>query len=87
MTLLDRVAGGNILGPKEERERDFTGSKADSDDIRARIKADLLPYQKAVVEDTEHRIIGFVAGYGAGKAERCAPGLFFVLSIIQTHSE
>ena len=23
MTLLDRVAGGNILGPKEERERDF----------------------------------------------------------------
>ena len=68
MTLLNRVAGGNILGPKEERERDFTGSKADSDAIRARIKADLLPYQKAVVEDTEHRIIGFVAGYGAGKS-------------------
>ena len=46
MTLLDRVAGGNILGPKEERERDFSGTRADSDAIRARIKADLLPYQR-----------------------------------------
>ena len=68
MTLLDRVAGGNILEPKEEPTPQFRGTKEDSDAIRERIKADLLPYQKAVVEDTDHRIIGFVAGYGAGKS-------------------
>ena len=35
--------------------------------LRQRIFRNLLPYQAALCEDTEHRIIGFVAGYGAGK--------------------
>jgi hypothetical protein len=35
--------------------------------LRQRIIRNLLPYQAALCEDTEHRIIGFVAGYGAGK--------------------
>ena len=29
--------------------------------------ADLLPYQTPVVGDRDHRIVGFVAGYGSGK--------------------
>ena len=68
MTLLDRVPGGSILGPKEEITPQYRGSEKESDEIRHRIMADLLPYQKDVVEDKEHRIIGFVAGYGAGKS-------------------
>ena len=68
MTLLDRCPGGSILGPKEGSTPDDRGTEADSEALRQRIKADLLPYQKDVVEDQEHRIVGFVAGYGAGKS-------------------
>ena len=68
MSLLDRCAGGLLLEPPQDLEPDYRGSKKDSDKIRKRILADLLPYQKAVVEDEEHRIVGFVAGYGAGKS-------------------
>ena len=35
--------------------------------IRERIFSNLLPYQALLCRDTEHRILGFVAGYGAGK--------------------
>ena len=35
--------------------------------IRQRVLNGLLPYQRLLCEDTEHRIVGFVAGYGAGK--------------------
>ena len=68
MSLLDRCSGGTLLEPPKELEPDYRGTKKDSDKIRKRILADLLPYQKAVVEDEEHRIVGFVAGYGAGKS-------------------
>ena len=67
-SLLDRCPGGSILGAKEESTPDYRGTEADSEALRQRIKADLLPYQKDVVEDQEHRIVGFVAGYGAGKS-------------------
>ena len=67
-SLLDRCPGGNILGAKEESTPDYRGTEADSEALRQRILADLLPYQKDVVEDQEHRIVGFVAGYGAGKS-------------------
>ncbi len=67
-SILDRCPGGNLLSPKEEIVPQFRGTAEDSEALRQRIKADLLPYQKEVVEDKEHRIIGFVAGYGAGKS-------------------
>ena len=67
-SLLDRCPGGSILGAKEELTPDYRGTEADSEALRQRIIADLLPYQKDVVEDQEHRIVGFVAGYGAGKS-------------------
>ena len=68
MTLLDRCPGGSLLGAKEEIVPQFRGTAEDSEALRQRIMADLLPYQKDVVEDQEHRIVGFVAGYGAGKS-------------------
>ena len=68
MPLLDRCPGGSILGAKEELTPDYRGTEADSEALRQRIIADLLPYQRDVVEDQEHRIVGFVAGYGAGKS-------------------
>ena len=68
MTLLDRCPGGSILGAKEEATPDYRGTEADSEVLRQRIIADLLPYQRDVVKDQEHRIVGFVAGYGAGKS-------------------
>ena len=68
MTLLDRCAGGSILGAIEELTPDYRGTADDSEVLRQRIKADLLPYQKDVVDDQDHRIVGFVAGYGAGKS-------------------
>ena len=68
MSLLDRCAGGLLLEPPQDLEPDYRGTKKDSDKIRKRILADLLPYQKAVVQDDDHRIVGFVAGYGAGKS-------------------
>jgi len=68
VSLLDRCAGGTLLEPPKELEPDYRGTPEDSDKIRQQIIADLLPYQKAVVDDDEHRIVGFVAGYGAGKS-------------------
>ncbi len=68
MSILDRCAGGTILGPKQDVLADYRGSKAEATDRRKRIKAGLLPYQKKVVDDKDHRIVGFVAGYGAGKS-------------------
>ena len=74
MSLLDRVNGGTLLEKPVEIEPQYRGTPEDSEALRQRIIADLLPYQKEVVQDTEHRIIGFVAGYGAGKSAPCAPG-------------
>ena len=68
MSILDRCKGGTLLEPPQELTPEYRGGESDSEALRARIMADLLPYQKDVVEDKEHRIIGFVAGYGAGKS-------------------
>lgn len=68
MSLLDRCPGGLLLGRAEAIRPDFAGTKEQADQLRKRIRDDLLPYQQAVVDDTEHRIVGFVAGYGAGKS-------------------
>ena len=67
-TILDLCPGGLLLAKPTETEPEYRGTEADSEELRQRIKADLLQYQKTVVEDKEHRIIGFVAGYGAGKS-------------------
>ena len=67
MSLLDRVAGGGILEPPVPVEVFSTGDTSEAEAIRQRVMDGLLWYQKPVVEDTEHRMVSFVAGYGAGK--------------------
>ena len=68
MSLLSACPGGTLLEPPKPTDPEYRGTADDSEALRQRIKADLLPYQKDVVEDKDHRIIGFVAGYGAGKS-------------------
>lgn len=67
MSILDRCAGGTLLEPPVPLTQ-VQLDQAAASDLRDRILNDLLPYQRAVVEDTEHRIVSFVAGYGAGKS-------------------
>ena len=67
MSLLDRCPGGLLLDPPQHASATTTGSLDEADAIRQRVINGLLPYQRPICEDTEHRIVGFVAGYGAGK--------------------
>ena len=80
LTILDRCPGGSLLEPAKEISPEYRGTKADGDAIKQRILADLLPYQRQVCEDTDHRIVGFVAGYGAGKSRTmCAWAVLLAL--------
>ena len=66
MSLLDRCAGGKLLDKPVEIERyDDRGSAAD---LRSRIYADLLPAQRDFIDDTQHRIVGYIGGFGSGKS-------------------
>ena len=66
MSLLDRCKGGRLLEKPVEIERyDDRGSAAD---LRARIYADLLPAQRDFIDDTSHRIVGYIGGFGSGKS-------------------
>ena len=49
-----------------------------AEEVKARIFEGLLPHQKAFCEDTEHRKLGLVCGFGAGKTH----GLVAKASII-----
>lgn len=53
-----------LLRKQEELKADAEGP---ADQIRQRVLDGLLPYQRVLCEDREHRIVGFVAGFGAGK--------------------
>jgi PBSX family phage terminase large subunit len=66
MSLLDRCQGGKLLEKAVEIERyDDRGTAAD---LRARIYADLLPAQRDFIDDTSHRIVGYIGGFGSGKS-------------------
>jgi PBSX family phage terminase large subunit len=66
MSLLDRCKGGKLLEKPVEIERyDDRGSAAD---LRSRIYADLLPAQRQFIDDTSHRIVGYIGGFGSGKS-------------------
>ena len=59
-SILDSVSDGLILaGPEDE------GVSAEQ--VLSRLNATLLPHQTAFCEDQEHRILGLVSGFGAGK--------------------
>ena len=69
LTILQGLTTGHVLHP--EGFRPFSDSpeikKQESNFIRERIFNGLLNYQQKICEDHDHRIVGFCAGYGAGK--------------------
>jgi hypothetical protein len=67
VTLLDRCPGGSLLEPPVQLIQTTTGSIDEAEEIRQRVLAGLLPYQRPICQDDTHRIIAFCAGYGAGK--------------------
>lgn len=77
MSILSVVAGGKIL---EKPQRTSTRCTETYDSLRNRIYKALLPAQKEFVDDTDHKILGYVAGFGAGKTfALCAKAIFLGL--------
>ena len=64
MGLLDRYAPGPVL-----EKPTGSGSRCTEtyESLEERILAGLLPAQREFVEDTDHLLLGFCAGFGAGK--------------------
>jgi hypothetical protein len=66
-SLLDLCPEGTLLEPPKPIEVSTTGDESAAAAIRQKVYDGLLWYQKAIIEDTEHRMVALVAGYGAGK--------------------
>ena len=65
MSLVDDIVGSSpLLAPIEEVQ---TYRKPSAAEVLERVQEGLLPHQVAFCEDTEHRKIGLVCGFGAGK--------------------
>ena len=65
MSLLDGCPDGNLLeSPRPQEAKPDPGAV---DNLRQRILEAALPAQREYLEDTEHRILGLVAGFGSGK--------------------
>ena len=66
MSILDWAPGGTLLErPQENHVTEDRGSAAD---LRARVYSSLLPAQRDFVDDTSHRIVGYIGGFGSGKS-------------------
>ena len=62
MSLLANAPGGNLLEPPSSQQ---TGPS--TVEALARIRGTLLPHQLAFCDDTDHRKLALVCGFGAGK--------------------
>ena len=67
MTILGNRSGGSILELPRPNDKVTSGSPKEVEAIRQKVMDGLLWYQKPICEDTEHRIVALVAGYGSGK--------------------
>ena len=67
MSPLDRCAGGSILEPASAPEPSIVQNTEAALALRERVMDNLLWYQKVILQDEEHRMVAFCAGYGAGK--------------------
>jgi len=77
VSILSVIAGGNVLEPPQRTSTRCTESY---ESLRSRIYDALLPPQKEFVDDTEHKILGYCAGFGAGKTfALCAKAIFLGL--------
>lgn len=76
MSVLDLARGGSLLDPPKDIEKEFDPDAANA--LRARILADCLPAQREFLEDEEHRILGYIGGFGSGKSYALAAKLIFL---------
>ncbi len=77
MSILSVIAGGNVLEPPQRTSTRCTESY---ESLRSRIYDALLPPQREFVDDTDHKILGYCAGFGAGKTfALCAKAIFLGL--------
>jgi PBSX family phage terminase large subunit len=77
LSLLSRIPAGPCLQAPTGTSTRCTESY---DSLRARIMAGLLPAQADFVNDNEHLILGFCAGFGAGKTRSlCAKALVLAM--------
>lgn len=67
MSILNACAGGTLLEPPTRRDSLHAPCPDDVEAFRQRILDDMLWYQRPIAQDTDHRIVGFVAGFGSGK--------------------
>lgn len=74
MSILSVIAGGNVLEPPQRTSTRCTESY---EALRKRIYDCLLAPQKEFVDDTDTKILGYCAGFGAGKTfALCAKAIF-----------
>ena len=66
MSILDWAPGGTLL--ERPQENHFVEDRGSAADLRARVYDSLLPAQRDFVDDTEHRIVGYIGGFGSGKS-------------------
>lgn len=60
------VNGGSVLSAPTPAISITGGDTAE--ELKARVYADLLPKQREFVDDQEHRILGYIGGFGSGKS-------------------
>jgi hypothetical protein len=70
-----------IQGHEERQQQAHAPQFPKAEDIERTVREDLhLPHQKEFLDDVSHRILGLVAGFGAGKT-RCLVGKAVLLAI------
>jgi hypothetical protein len=71
----------NTAKAKQQRQQVEVSRFPKASDIEAIVRKDLhLPHQVKFLDDTEHKILGLVSGFGAGKT-RCLVGKAVLLAI------
>jgi PBSX family phage terminase large subunit len=82
VSLLGSIPGGKCLEPPINTN---TRCRETREQIRDRIYAGLLPAQREFVDCTDRKIIGYVAGFGAGKTHSlCALAVLRALDNVNT---
>ena len=77
MSLLSSIDGGKLFEPPVKTSMRCTETV---EELKARIVAGLLPAQREFVLDTGHKVLGFCAGFGAGKTRAlCAKVVYLAL--------
>jgi hypothetical protein len=69
LNILEELPAGHVLHPQGFTAFNYSPEEkqTQSDLIKQRIFDGLLNYQQKICENVEKRIVGFCAGYGAGK--------------------